>query len=185
MLIGSTSGALIGLILDWNAYMEDLFSGEFFGFILLVIWLFGIGALWTAISQMGFFAYLTLNRLCLGMFKSHKLWNRVQVVIILFVLFDLMYFRHMAFAEEGESLLAYSIMPLFLLVYGLVVAYLKSKDTHMGAFIPALFFMVVITTIEWIPALRENDPTFLWSALVPLLIANTWQLLILHRLQEQ
>jgi KinB signaling pathway activation protein len=134
---------------------------------------------------MGFFAYLTVHRSGLGIFKSVRLWNKVQVVIILFALFDLMFFRHYFFAEEGESLLGYAIMPLMLLAYGLIVAAIKSKETDRTAFIPALFFMVVVTMIEWIPALRENDLNFLISAIVPLLVANTWQILVLHHLHRQ
>ncbi len=171
----------MGFILDFNTHIQDLSNGQFGGLFMLFI----AAGIWTVIAQMGFFAYLTIHRFGLGIFNSTQLWNRVQVVIILFALFDLMFFRHLLFAQEGETMGGYAIMPLFLLVYGLIVAYIKSKDTNWTAFIPTLFFIVVVSMIEWIPALRENDPTFLWSALVPLLVANTWQVLVLHRLHEQ
>ncbi|MBM7096692.1 KinB-signaling pathway activation protein [Bacillus sp. H-16] len=180
-LIGTTSGLLMGLFLDFNTHMQDLANGQFGGLFMLFI---GAG-IWTIISQMGFFAYLTIHRFGLGIFKSQQLWNRVQVILIAFALFDLVFFRHLMFATEGETFAGYMILPLFLLGYSLTVAYIKSKDTNFTAFIPTLFFMVVVTTIEWIPALRENEPTFLWTALVPLLVANTWQILVLHRLHEQ
>ncbi|WP_062050802.1 KinB-signaling pathway activation protein [Bacillus sp. JCM 19034] len=181
LLIGSVSGAIVGFILDFEMYIADSFLNLVFG----LIWLLGISAAFTLISQMGFFAYLTVHRFGLGLFKSHKLWNAVQLILIAFVIFDLIYFRYIAFAEEGQMIIGYMVMPLLLLAYSLIVAYLKAKDTNQGAFVPALFFMVVVTTIEWVPALTVNDPKWLWLYLTPLLVANTYQVLILHRLANQ
>jgi KinB signaling pathway activation protein len=65
---------------------------------------------------------------------------------------------------------------------GAIVAYIKSKETNKQAFIPALFFMIVVTIIEWIPALRVNDRDWLYLMAVPLFICNAYQLLTLHRL---
>lgn len=178
LLIGSLSGTLVGFILDYQVYIEDTFLNLVFG----LIWLMGISAAFSLISQMGFFAYLTVHRFGLGLFKSQKLWNAVQIIIIVFVIFDLIYFRFLAFAEPGETIFGYFLMPLLLLAYGLIIAYIKAKDTNKGAFVPALFFIVVITTIEWVPALTVNDTKWLWLYITPLLVANTWQLLVLHRL---
>ncbi|MFV8829701.1 KinB-signaling pathway activation protein [Alkalihalobacterium sp. APHAB7] len=178
LLIGSISGAIVGLALEWSVYTAEGAMNFLFG----LIWLLGISAAFSIISQMGFFAYLTVHRLGLGLFKTAKLWNKVQVVVIAFVIFDLIYLRYLAFVQEGETVFHYVLMPVLLLIYGLIVAYLKAKDTNQGAFIPALFFIVVVTTIEWVPALTVNDPKWLWIYFAPLLAANTWQLLILHRL---
>ncbi|MDT8862243.1 KinB-signaling pathway activation protein [Alkalihalobacillus sp. MEB130] len=178
LVIGSISGAIVGLILEFDVYT----AGSFLNFLFGLIWLLGICAAFSLISQMGFFAYLTLHRFGLALFKSQKLWNYVQIILIAFVVFDLIYFRYIAFAEPGETIFHYSIMPILLLVYGLLIAYLKAKDTNPGAFIPALFFIVVVTTIEWVPALTVNEPKWLWLYFTPLIVANTWQLLILHRL---
>ncbi|WP_026105220.1 KinB-signaling pathway activation protein [Halalkalibacterium ligniniphilum] len=180
LLIGSISGAFVGVLLDFSMYTSEGFMNFIFG----LIWLLGISAAFSLIAQMGFFAYLTLHRFGLGLFKSAKLWNNVQIVLIAFVVFDLIYLRYMAFATEQETILSYMVMPLLLLAYGLVVAYVKSKDTNAGAFIPALFFIVVVTSIEWVPALTVNDPKWLWIYFTPLITANTWQLLVLHRLQR-
>lgn len=180
-IIGITAGFLIGMILDWQTHISDLSNLRFGGVFMLVI----TAGIWTVIAQMGFFAYLTIHRFGLGIFKSVSLWNKVQVVLIAFTLFDLMFFRHYFFASEGESMAGYTILPLMLLGYALIVAYFKSKDTDKSAFIPTVFFMVVVTSIEWIPALRENEYTFLINAIVPLLVANTWQILVLHHLHRQ
>lgn len=181
LLIGTTAGFIMGFVLDWRTHLNDLSNGQFGGVLMILI----TASIWTVIAQMGFFAYLTVHRFGLGIFKTVKLWTQVQVVLIGFVLFDLMFFRHMAFAEEGQSMLDFVLMPILLLAYGTLIAYLKSKDTNWFAFVPTLFFMVVVTTVEWIPALRENDFTFLTTSIITLLIANTWQVLVLHRLQEK
>ncbi|WP_368505942.1 KinB-signaling pathway activation protein [Alkalihalophilus sp. As8PL] len=181
LLVGSISGGIVGFIIDFDVYT----NGDLMNMFVGVIWLLGISAAFSLISQMGFFAYLTLHRFGLGLFKSARLWNRVQVVVIAFVVFDLIYLRYIAFATEGENVFDYAIMPILLLAYGLVIAYLKAKETNQGAFIPALFFIVVVTTIEWVPALTVNDPKWLWMYFAPLIAANTWQLLILHRLTNQ
>jgi KinB signaling pathway activation protein len=181
LLVGSISGAIVGFILEYHVYTEGSFLNLLFG----VIWLLGICAAFSLVSQMGFFAYLTIHRFGLGLFKSLRLWNYVQVVIIAFVIFDLIYFRYIAFAEQGENILTYMIMPLLLLGYGLIVAYLKAKDTNKGAFIPALFFIVVVTSIEWVPALTVNEPKWLWLYVTPLITSNTWQVLTLHRLTNK
>ncbi|WP_078429445.1 KinB-signaling pathway activation protein [Alkalihalobacterium alkalinitrilicum] len=178
LLIGSISGAIVGLVIDWSLYTSEGAMNFIFG----LVWLLGISAAFSLISQMGFFAYLTIHRLGLGLFKTAKLWNKVQVIVIAFVIFDLIYLRYIAFAEADETIFNYVLMPILILIYGIIIAYIKAKDTNQGAFIPALFFIVVVTTIEWVPALTVNDPKWLWIYFAPLLAANTWQLLILHRL---
>ncbi|WP_442857131.1 KinB-signaling pathway activation protein [Bacillus sp. FJAT-45037] len=181
LLIGSISGAIVGFFLELDVYI----GGGFVNMLMGLLWLFGISAAFSLVSQMGFFAYLTLHRFGLGLFKTTKLWNRIQMVVIGFVVFDLIYLRYIAFATEGETILHYSVMPILLLIYGIIIAYFKAKGTNQGAFIPALFFIVVVTTIEWVPALTVNDPKWLWMYFAPLIAANTWQLLILHRLTNQ
>ncbi len=182
LLIGASSGAFVGFILDWKTYVDGLMSGEIIDFILVIVWLFGIGAMWSLISQMGFYAYLTVHRFGLGIFKSAKIWNSIQIVLIAFVLQGLVYFRYTTFGTETETIFNYILIPLLLFAFGLLVAYIKSKQTNFGAFIPAVFFIVVVTTLEWLPALRVNDPKWLWIYFTPLIVANTWQILILHRL---
>lgn len=181
LIIGAASGTLVGVLLD----METYFSEGILNFIFGVLWMFGICAAISLVAQMGYFAYLTLHRFALGLFKSVKLWNRVQMVLILFVLFDLVYLRYIAFASEEETITGYIIMPVLLFFYCAFIAYRKQQETNKEAFVPALFFMFAVTTIEWVPALTVetvNETKWLWIYLAPLLTANTWQLLILHRL---
>ncbi|MBY6267222.1 KinB-signaling pathway activation protein [Parageobacillus thermoglucosidasius] len=182
LAIGGITTAVIGVILNWGEYEKLFLRMDVLEFAAVLMWHIGVGFIFSIISQMGFFAYLTIHRFGLGVFRSASLWNSVQIVLILFVLFDLVYFRYQVFAVKGESVVGYILIALFILVAGLVVAYVKSAQTNRGAFIPALFFMVVVTVIEWFPALRINDKDWLYLMLFPLLICNAYQLLILHKL---
>ncbi|WP_413376837.1 KinB-signaling pathway activation protein [Alkalihalobacillus sp. 1P02AB] len=181
LLVGSISGTLVGIYFDYDVLFGEGFANLFFG----LLWIIGITAAFSLIAQMGFFAYLTVHRFGLGLFKTAKLWNSIQVVVIAFVFFDLIYFRYLAFAEGGETIFHYMIMPIIFLLFSLLIAYIKAKETNKGAFIPALFFIFVVTTIEWVPALTDNNPKWLWMYFTPLIAANTWQILVLHRLQNK
>jgi len=182
LIVGGLSTSIVGFAVRWNEYKELFAGGEVTEILSILTWLIGVGFIFSLISQMGFFAYLTIHRFGIGIFRSLSLWSSVQSVLIIFVLFDLVYFRYRFFAEEGESILGYLLVSIFVLAYGLVVAYLKARSTKKEAFIPALFFIIVITTVEWFPALRTNEESWLYLMLFPLLICNTYQLLILPKL---
>nr|WP_247600618.1 KinB-signaling pathway activation protein [Priestia flexa] len=182
LIVGGLSTSIVGFAVRWNEYKELFAGGEVTEILSILTWLIGVGFIFSLISQMGFFAYLTIHRFGIGIFRSLSLWSSVQSVLIIFVLFDLVYFRYRFFAEEGESMLGYLLVSIFVLAYGLVVAYLKARSTKKEAFIPALFFIIVITTVEWFPALRTNEESWLYLMLFPLLICNTYQLLILPKL---
>ncbi len=180
LLVGGIITGIVGFLIRWEEYQSLFINVEMMQILSVLFWLFGVGLIFSLISQMGFFAYLTIHRFGLGIFKS--MWNAVQVVLILFVLFDLIYFRYKVFAEKGESLTSYILIASFVLIVGLVSAIIKAKLTNKQAFIPAVFFMVVVTTIEWMPALRVNEESWLYLMIYPLVICNAYQLLILQRL---
>lgn len=183
LLIGALSGAVVGIVIDPSTY----FNGGFLNFLFGLIWILGISAAISLVAQMGFFAYLTLHRFALSLFKTTKLWNRVQTVLIVFVFFDLVYFRYIAFAEGTETIFNYMVMPVIFLALAGVVAYRKKVETNNQAFIPAFFFMFVVTTIEWLPALTVgtvNESKWFWIYITPLFVSNAWQLLLLHRLTK-
>ncbi|MFC3885333.1 KinB-signaling pathway activation protein [Bacillus songklensis] len=185
LLLGGISTAITGFIVRWDKY-ESLFSSmDVAGILLVLVLLFGVGLIFSIISQMGFFAYLTVHRFGLGIFRSVSLWNAVQVVLILFVLFDIVYFRYRFFAEPGASVIPYISIAVGILLVGALVAYAKKQQTNNEAFIPALFFMIVVTIIEWMPALQINDQNWLYLMLVPLLVCNAYQLLILPKLNAE
>ncbi|HEY4552401.1 MAG TPA: KinB-signaling pathway activation protein, partial [Bacillaceae bacterium] len=101
-----------------------------------------------------------------------------------FVLFDLIYFRFQAFAGQGESLLPYVGLAIFILAAGLIVAYFKAKTTNRSTFVSALFFMVVVTILEWLPVLRINEQNWMFLMIFPLIACNAYQLLVLPKYNQ-
>ena len=182
LFLGGISTVIIGFVLEWDKYAK--FFQNFDGKEILAVsfWLMGVGFIFSVISQIGFFAYLTIHRFGLGMFRSSSLWNIVQLFFIAFVLFDFVYLRSVLIANGEVSLGNNILVAGVLFMFGAIVAYIKSKETNKKAFVPALFFMVVVTILEWVPALRINDTDWLYLMVIPLLLCNAYQLLILHRL---
>ncbi|MED0940475.1 KinB signaling pathway activation protein KbaA [Bacillus mobilis] len=182
LFLGGISTVILGFVLEWDKYAK--FFQNFDGKEILAVsfWLMGVGFIFSVISQMGFFAYLTIHRFGLGMFRSSSLWNAVQLFFIAFVLFDFVYLRSVLIANGEVSLGNNILVAGVLFMFGAIVAYIKSKETNKKAFVPALFFMVVVTILEWVPALRINDTDWLYLMVIPLLLCNAYQLLILHRL---
>ena len=182
LFVGGLTGGIAGVIIRWNEIQHYFTAFDLVSIFSSFFWLFGVGLIFSVISQAGFFAYLTIHRFGLGLFKS--LWSPVQIVFILFVLFDLIYLRYTSL-ESGEGLAPYILPAVYILIIGLLVSYLKVKQTNNHTFIPALFFMVVATILEWTPVLRENDESWLYFMLIPLLACNAYQLLILNKFIER
>jgi KinB signaling pathway activation protein len=185
LFIGGIVTVITGFVVRWNEFEPYFMNFDIIKILSTLLWLFGVGMIFSVISQMGFFAYLTVHRFGLGIFKSSTLWNGIQIVFILFVLYDLVYFRYKSFAEPGEGILPYLAPAVMILIAALIVAYFKMRQTNKSAFIPAVFFMIVITVIEWVPVLRPNETSWVYLMIFPLLVCNTYQLLILHKLNEK
>ena len=181
-------GGLVGLVVSFfvnvnGSYTENLDPFNFFGLIGVMLFFIGHGLLYSAVSQTGFFAYLYVHRLGLSIFRSF--WPIVQIVLIAFVVFDLIYFPYKN-SEGDVSILWFILAAAALVIYGWIIAKIKAKETKKHAFIPALFFMVAITVVEWVPALRIGliGSDFSLIMIITLLACNTYQLLILHRLND-
>lgn len=183
LIIGAVSTIIVGFAVEWDKYSAFFTDFNIIEILSIAIWFIGVGCIFSLISQAGYFAYLTVHRFGLGMFKS--LWGPVQVLLTAFVLFDFIYLRYTIFAGQGEPLVPYMIPAVFIFLYGLIIAYFKVKQTNRSAFVPALFFTVAVTILEWVPALRANEKDWLLLMIFPLLICNTWQLLILPKLNEK
>lgn len=179
LLVGAICTSIVGFAIEWEKYKDYFLTFDILEILSSLLWFVGVGFIFSIISQMGFFAYLTVHRFGLGIFK--KLWNPVQVVLIGFVFFDLIYFRYQVFGE-GQSVVPYVVIAILMLLFCLIVAYIKSNQTNKQAFIPALFFMFVVTSVEWFPALRVNEENWLYFMILPLLVCNAYQLLLLHKL---
>ncbi|WP_087975109.1 KinB-signaling pathway activation protein [Oceanobacillus rekensis] len=178
-IIGGVAGLLISFIIKPEDYATYLSPFDFIEVLGLFLFFIGLGLTFSVVSMTGFFAYLFIHRMGLNLFRSF--WSTVQVLLIAFVLFDLVYFPYQG--SNGEvAIYWYILMAAALLGVGWIVAKIKAKETNKHAFIPALFFMVVITTVEWVPGLQVEGTDYAWLMIVPLLACNTYQLLVLHRI---
>lgn len=180
LFIGAVTAVATGLVLQFSDQQVAL-GGKEIGFSILTM-LLG-GATISVLSQMGFFAYLILRFLFMGMFRRKWVWDMLQVIIIIIVLFDLVYLRYLE--SDGQTAwAAYLVLPMILSVASFVVSWWKVKLTNQNAWIPTLFFMIAVTAIEAIPSLRLNNPASTIFMLVPLFACNTWQILILTKVLQ-
>jgi KinB signaling pathway activation protein len=183
LLIGGLCTFFIGLFVQWDWYAELLMKFDTWSILMEVIWLLGMGFLFSLVSQMGFFAYLTVHRFGLGFFRTPGLWNMIQIFLIVIALVDFLYLQSV-FSNE-ESLWSHILMALFISTVAGGVAYKKAKETNRLAFVPTLFFMIVVTMLEWVPALKADDTNMMYLMLVPLLVCNMYQVLTLHKITQQ
>ena len=187
LLIGGFVTAVLGLIVRWEFFSGYLAAGEIWQFIGALLWMIFLGFTMSVVAQMGFFAYLTVHQFGVNIFKSLTLWNWVQLLIIIIVLFDLIFFRfRLTSGETGRTLLYLRLLASLVITAG-VTAYLKAKWTKKHTLVSALFFMIVITTLEWLPALMVrsgNIDEWVTILLFPLLAVNAYQLLALPKYNE-
>lgn len=133
-----------------------------------------------AFAHMGFFAYLTLNYIALSIFKKPYLWIAFQGFVTLFVLVEV------AINLYGTSFppMTYWALPVLLVLASLAVSWRKVRETTKSAWVPSLFFMIVVTVLEGNPAFRSGSISSLVYMMLPLFACNTYQILQLHRILE-
>ncbi|REK69198.1 KinB signaling pathway activation protein [Paenibacillus paeoniae] len=135
-----------------------------------------------AFSQMGFFAYLTLNYIALSVFRKKYLWNALQGYTTLFAVFALGYVLY----EDRTNNWFFWVLPLVTLALSLLVSWLKVKQTKITAFIPTMFLMFTVTFIEAWPALQgETNVAAIIFMMVPLFVCNAYQNMMMHRLLKK
>ncbi|CCQ95274.1 putative KinB-signaling pathway activation protein [[Clostridium] ultunense Esp] len=183
-LIGTTllwagvGGGLTGFFLSFAAAVEEKWSS--LEWLLGGVGWFGGGLIFGALSLLGYLVFLLIHQMGLGLFRKQELWHLVLYLLVMVSFIDLYLFPS-AINQGGEKWSLF-LFPPVLLAWAVVVAYLKKRETRPSAFAPSLFFMFTMTVLELIPALRGENLRSLVDMGIPLIIANTWQLLILHRL---
>ncbi|WP_029101034.1 KinB-signaling pathway activation protein [Brevibacillus thermoruber] len=180
LLLGGLGGILVGMIFASEKLLEGGMANFFMGTFMQMLY----GMTISIVAQMGFFAYMTINYLARGLFKNPSLWKSIQVFLVLFVFFDMVYLRYTLLGEDG-SVWPFFVEPILLLLVAVVTAYGKARLTNQTAWVPTLFFMFVFSAIEWIPALKQYNVHATLSMLVPLLFCNVWQVMQLHRLVKR
>ncbi|MGN7386292.1 KinB-signaling pathway activation protein [Sporosarcina sp. SAFN-015] len=188
LIIGGVVTGILGLIVRWEFFSQYLSSGEYTEFLGAFLWMIFLGFTMSVVAQMGFFAYLTVHQFGVNLFRTLTLWNWVQLLIIAVVIFDLVFFRFKLTAGDTGRTVLYLMLLFSLLAVSIVTAYFKAKWTKKHTLISALFFMIVITTLEWLPALMVrsgNIDSWVTILLFPLLAVNAYQLLMLPKYNRQ
>nr|WP_239585825.1 KinB-signaling pathway activation protein [Lysinibacillus composti] len=189
MIIGGGVTGVFGLIIRWNFFQPYLASGEIGEFIAAFLWMILLGFTMSVIAQAGYFGYLTLHQVGINIFKTLTLWNWVQVLLIIILLVDLVIFRFAPGAESFKDWLFYGALLIVLIAASIATAMKKVKMTgKKHILISSIFFMIVITSLEWIIALmgrQGNIDTYVALLLFPLLAVNAYQLLALPKYNEK
>jgi KinB signaling pathway activation protein len=179
LLLGIGLGLAAGLMLSAGQFELAMPGLKAFGFNVLYMAL--VGATVSILSQMGYFAFLIVRYVGLGMIRNKKTWDLIQWALVVISIFELVSLRYIQF---GGSWLEYVPLAAIILAIALIVAYWKAKLTNYNGFLPTLFFMTVVTILEAIPALRTNNASGIFFMLFPLLGCNAWQILILPRILQ-
>lgn len=179
MAVGAVVTAVTGSIMQWTDQDFGFMGLEAAGFNAAMMAL--VGTMIGAFSQMGFFAYLTLNYIALSILRKKYLWNALQAYTSLFAVLGLGYMLYENRASFNNWL--FWALPIVLAGIALIVANIKVRQTNGTAFVPTLFLMVVVTFIEAWPALgAENNTSAVIFMFAPLIACNAYQILMLHRL---
>jgi len=174
LLLGGLGGIVVTLVFEADKMTAGDTANFFMGMWMSLLY----GMTISIASQMGFFAYMMFQYFARTLFTSPSLWKKIQILLVLFAFFDMVYLRYSTF---GGSLWLYFVEPVMLLIVSLATAWAKTSVTNRSAWVPTLFFMFVVTALEWIPALKQNNVYATLSMLVPLLFCNVWQVMQLHR----
>lgn len=189
LLIGGLVNAVASLIIRWDFYQPYLTNGEIAEFLAAVIWNIILGFTMSVMAQAGFFAYLTLHQVAVNIFRSLTLWNWVQIVLILVVLVDIIVFRFSPGAETAVNWIIYGTLLVVLVGAAILTAIKKVKMTQKPhVLISTMFFMIVVTSLEWIIALmgrQDNIDVYVALLLFPLVAVNAFQILMLPKYNSQ
>ena len=178
MWIGAAATLIVGLSMaigdaEFFRGTTALEIGANIFFIALAGMMFGV------LSQMFFFAYMTLNYIARDMFRRPTTWLLVQLFFIMTVPFEIYFFMW------SGGLVEFIVGLSVILAASVGVAYWKVRLTRSTAFLPTLFFMFVFTMLETAIALKVDDTFATLFMAVPLLACNAWQILRLHKLVQK
>lgn len=180
LLAGTAASLAAGFILivlyDDFSLMEISAPGWNWQTVTLIVF---AGSAISVVSHIGFFSYLVVRDIFLGILRSHVLWNILQVILV-GVSFEIMVYARWSYSGAAGSWLPFAVLPGVIGAVALIVAVWKVRLTNGVAFIPTVFFMFVGTFIELTPSLRYNGLSIVFM-LVPLWVSNAWQILILPR----
>ncbi|WP_373457838.1 KinB-signaling pathway activation protein [Paenibacillus wynnii] len=177
LLIGAGGAVIAGLSLQLaNGRIEFKSVTDF---IIYPLILFGYGVLVSVYSQLGFFAYLILNYMGIGVFPR-KVWKYIQLVLAVLSLLELMFLR--TFVGGERNVASDLTLAVSILLTAVIVSYFKVRNTNISAWIPTFFFMTAVSIVEVIGVLRIGVDSATVFIVVPLIACNAFQILMLHRI---
>lgn len=189
LLIGGLVNAVASLIIRWDFYQPYLANGEISEFLAALVWNIVLGVTMSVMAQAGFFAYLTLHQVGVNIFRTLTLWNWIQILLIIIVLVDIIVFRFAPGANVAGDWIFYGFLLAVLVGVAIWTAIKKIKMTQKPhVLISTLFFMIVITSLEWIIALmgrQDNIDVYVALLLFPLVAVNAYQILMLPKYNAQ
>ncbi|MBB6675093.1 KinB-signaling pathway activation protein [Cohnella nanjingensis] len=177
ILIGAAASLVTGAIMQLcdPTFRDVDANGWLFNLFMMAL----AGLSFGAFAHMGFFAYLMLNYIARSIFKRPYLWVALQGFVAAFVLVEIAYWTY----DSKFPAATFWLVPLLLLAASVGVAWLKVTETSAGAWIPTLFYMIAVTTVEAVPGFQSGGK---WTALVftiiPVFICNGYQIMRLHRI---
>lgn len=183
LLLGMVVTAIISLVTEYQNVTRYLFEGQFGEFFAGLVWFLGYGLLIATVSQVAFFIYLFLHPLGMGIFR--KLWPYVQLLLVMYAAFDLFYVRFYRVGAEAGQVWSYIWIPILVIVSGFIVARWKDRESPgTQLFIPALFYMIFMTSVTLIPFITVEDTSWIYRSVFTLIICNAFQLLMLPKYIE-
>ncbi|MEG0386195.1 KinB-signaling pathway activation protein [Solibacillus cecembensis] len=189
LLIGGGVNAIASLVVRWSFFQPYLANGEFGEFLAAFVWMIFLGITMSVMAQAGFFAYLTLHQVGVNVFRSLTLWNWIQMLLIVIVLADIIIFRFAPGAETAGDWVIYSFLLVVLVGLAIATGLKKVKMTQKPhVLISTIFFMIVVTSLEWIIALmgrQDNIDVYVALLLFPLVAVNAFQILMLPKYNTQ
>lgn len=183
LLIGTIISTVISLFVEYENVTSYLFRGEVGEFLAGLVWFITFGLLIATISQVVYFVYLFIHPLGVGIFR--RFWPYVQLLLIMYAMFDMFYLRFYQVGMDTGHMLNYMIIPVVILAAGLLVARYKVKITgDKNIFIPSLFFMVVMTSITMIPFIFVEDTSWIARSVYAIVVMNAFQLIMMPKYIE-
>lgn len=179
LMIGAVITTAISLVTEYDNVTIFLFQGEFVNFLVGLIWLIGYGLLIATVSQVVFYIYLFIHPLGQGIFK--RAWPYVQLILVMYAVFDLFYLRFRQVGIDHGSTWSFIWIPIIIVIAGIGFAYYKNKITKSNVFISSLFFMIFMTSLTLIPFISVEDTSWIYRSVFTVILTNAYQLIRLPK----
>ncbi len=182
LMIGAVITTAISLVTEYDTVTKFLFQGQFGDFLAGFVFLVGYGLLIATVSQVVFYIYLFIHPLGMGIFR--KAWPYVQLLLIMYAVFDLFYLRFRQVGIDHGSTWSFIWIPIIIVLAGIGFAYYKNKITAANVFISSLFFMIFMTSLTLVPFISVEDTSWIYRSVFTVILTNAYQLIRLPKYIE-